>query len=85
MRREEQEEREANRQPRPPRTGTETSTGSQSQEGYWSYMQRQVQERTEKLNTAGDNMDRVGENSSGFVDDVNKYIKNQKRKAMLGG
>ena len=85
MRREEQEERDANRPLRPSLTETQDPSGSQSQEGYWSYMQRQVQERTERLGLTSDSMDRVGENSSGLVDDVNKYIKNQKRKAVLGG
>lgn len=56
-----------------------------NQEGYWSYMQRQVQERTEKLGFAGDQMDRLEESSSGFARDVNKYVQNQKKKAVLGG
>ena len=85
MRREEQEQREASLQARPSLAETQSPTRSQSQEGYWSYMQRQVQERTERLGLTSDSMDRVGENSSGFVNDVNKYIKNQKRKAVLGG
>lgn len=61
------------------------STDQGSQEGYWSYMQRQVQERTEKLGFAGDQMDRLEESSSGFARDVNKYVQSQKRKAVLGG
>lgn len=48
-------------------------------------MQRQVQERTEKLSMAGDHMDRLEENSSGWARDVNKYVQNQKKKAVLGG
>ncbi|PGH18117.1 hypothetical protein AJ79_00745 [Helicocarpus griseus UAMH5409] len=55
-----------------------------SEEGYWSYMQRQVQQRTENLNLMGDSMDRLEERSSGWADDVNKYVKNQKKKAVLG-
>lgn len=54
-------------------------------ETYWGYMQRQVQERTERLNVMGDNMDKLEENSSGWVDDVSKYVNQQKRKAVLGG
>lgn len=56
----------------------------QNQESYWNYMQRQVTERTERLNIMGDNMDRLEENSSGFVDDVNKFVGKQKKKAALG-
>lgn len=54
------------------------------QEGYWEYMQRQVQERAENLGLAGDSMDRVEENSQGWASDVNKYVKDQKKKAVMG-
>lgn len=56
-----------------------------SDEGYFSYMQRQLQERTERLGTAGDQMERLEESSSGWARDVNKFVSNQKRKAVLGG
>ncbi|TPX19779.1 hypothetical protein DIZ76_017571 [Coccidioides immitis] len=81
MRLEEQERQAASHQNRPRPT---SSTGQESQEGYWAYMQRQMQERTERLGIMGDNMDRLEENSSGFADDVNKFIRNQKKKAVLG-
>lgn len=48
-------------------------------------MQRQVQERTQNLNMAGDSMDRLEENSSNWARDVNKFVQTQKRKAVLGG
>jgi len=54
------------------------------EESYWAYMQRQVQERTENLGLAGDNMDRVEENSQGFADDVGKFVSSQKKKAVMG-
>lgn len=83
MRLDDQERRRLDREGRTP---TNMSSQSQSsQEGYWSYMQRQVQERTEKLSMAGDQMDRLEENSSGWARDVNKYVQNQKKKAVLGG
>lgn len=82
MRLEEQERRRAIREGRPI-PGQSADQGSQ--EGYWSYMQRQVQERTEKLGVAGDQMDRLEESSSNFAKDVNKYVQNQKKKAVLGG
>ena len=54
-------------------------------EGYWAYMQRQIQERTENLGLAGDSMDRLEDNSEGFASDVNKYVKDQKKKMVMGG
>ncbi|KAJ6105830.1 hypothetical protein N7512_009347 [Penicillium capsulatum] len=81
MKLDEQERRRALREGRaPPPTEAQGS-----QEGYWSYMSRQVQERTERLGIAGDTMDRLEENSSNFADDVGKYVQNQKKKAVLGG
>ena len=53
-------------------------------EGYWAYMQRQIQERTENLGIAGDSMDKMEENSQGFADDVGKFVSNQKKKAVMG-
>ncbi|KAH0537260.1 hypothetical protein FGG08_005922 [Glutinoglossum americanum] len=57
---------------------------SQQGEGYWAYMQRQVNERTEKLNIVGDSMDKLEESSSGFAEDVGKFVSNQKKKMILG-
>lgn len=82
MRLEDQERRKLAREGR---TNSNLSQSSTSQEGYWSYMSRQVQERTERLGLAGDSMDRLEENSSGWAKDVNKYVQNQKKKAILGG
>lgn len=79
MRHEEQERRQAQREGRAP------PPEQSSQEGYWSYMSRQVQERTERLGLVGDTMDRLEENSSNFASDVGKYVQNQKRKAVFGG
>lgn len=70
----------------PSRRGTTMSIREQqqSQEGYWAYMQRQVQERTERLGIAGDTMSKAEENSQGWADDVNKYVAKQKRQMVLG-
>ena len=79
MRSEEQQRRnEARSHP----VGLATSTSQN--EGYWAYMQRQIQERTEKLNVMGDSMDKLEESSSGWADDVNKFVSNQKKKAVMG-
>ncbi|KAH8692686.1 putative snare-dependent exocytosis protein [Talaromyces proteolyticus] len=76
------EERERRKALREGRTPPELS-GS-NDEGYWAYMQRQVQERTERLGITGDSMDRLEENSSNWANDVSKFVSNQKRKAVLG-
>lgn len=56
----------------------------QNDEGYWAYMQRQVQERTERLNVMGDSMDNLQESSSKWSEDVSKYVSSQKKKAVMG-
>ena len=67
------------------RPGASSSSASNQQdEGYMTYMQRQIQQRTEKLNIMGDSMDRLEETSSGWADDVNKFVSNQKKKAAMG-
>ena len=81
MRIDEEERRKAFREGRTPTN----QSSSSNQEGYWSYMQRQMTERTERLNFAGDNMERLEESSSNFARDVNKFVQNQKKKAVLGG
>ena len=65
--------------------GPSFSAIDKQDEGYWAYMQRQVQERTERLNVMGDSMERLEESSAGWADDVSKYVRNQKRKAVMGG
>lgn len=84
MRADEEVERMARHQ----NTGSSSSAGrhppGKQDEGYWAYMQRQVQERTENLGLAGDNMDKLEDNSQGWADDVNKYVSSQKKKAVMG-
>ncbi len=80
MRSEEQQRRLAGRP-----TPTSPSAAGGQDEGYWAYMQRQVQERTEKLGVMGDSMDKLEENSSGWANDVSKFVSQQKKKAVLGG
>ena len=54
------------------------------QESYWEWTQRQLAERTEKLGIMNDNMDNLQKNSSGFADDVNKFVSKQKRGLVMG-
>ena len=79
MRSEEQQRRAAGQ----PTDQAGSSAGGQ-EEGYWAYMQRQVQERTERLNIMGDSMDKLEEQSSNWADDVGKFVSQQKRKAVMG-
>lgn len=65
--------------------GPSYAPGTRSTEGWGQYMTRQLNERTEKLNLMGDSMERVQENSEGWVGDVNKFVSKQKRNLVLGG
>ncbi len=59
--------------------------GGRQDEGYWAYMQRQVQERTQNLNIMGDSMDRMEENSAKWGDDVSSFVGKTKKKFVMGG
>ena len=85
MRLDEGAARAANRQPAGSSSSKNVPPTGRQDEGYWAYMQRQVQERTENLGLMGDNMDKLEDNSQGFADDVNKFISSQKKKAVMGG
>ncbi|KAG6056861.1 hypothetical protein E4U32_005521 [Claviceps aff. humidiphila group G2b] len=63
--------------------GLAAAVGS-SQETWGSYLSRQVNERTEKLNIMGDSMDNLQQQSQGWADDVNKFIGKQKRNLVMG-
>lgn len=66
------------------RSGSSKAAVSESDEGYWAYMQRQIQERTENLGIMGDNMENLEKNSSGWASDVSSYVNKQKRGAVTG-
>jgi len=66
------------------RPGPAARAGS-SQEGWGDYLTRQINERTEKLNIMGDSVENLQKSSAGWSDDVNKYMKSQKRNMLLGG
>ena len=84
QRADEEARRTASRQTAGSSSGAGRQPPGRQEEGYWAYMQRQVQERTENLGLAGDNMDKLEDNSAGFADDVNKYVSSQKKKAVMG-
>ena len=81
MRADEQTQRAADRSASSP---SPAPPGRQD-EGYWAYMQRQVQERTQNLNIMGDTMDNLETNSAKWGDDVNKFVGNTKKKVLMGG
>ncbi|OJJ51613.1 hypothetical protein ASPZODRAFT_12429 [Penicilliopsis zonata CBS 506.65] len=78
------DEQERQQLTRNSRSSTGHSSQQGSEEGYMAYMQRQMQERTERLGIMGDTMDRLEENSSNWADDVSKFVSKQKKKAVLG-
>ena len=83
LRAEEQAQKLASRQ----NIGSSSTSRQQpapQEEGYWTYMQRQIQERTENLGLAGDSMDKLEDNSQGWANDVNKFVKDQKKAAVKG-
>lgn len=62
-----------------------SSSSGQQEEGYWAYMQRQINERTERLGLTNDAMENLENNSASFADDVSKFVQRQKRGAVKGG
>lgn len=62
-----------------------SSAAAAGDEGWGSYMQRQLNERTKNLNIVGDSMNQLSDNSAGWANDVSKYVNQQKRKAVMGG
>jgi hypothetical protein len=64
--------------------GPSNPRGAGQQEGWGEYLTRQLNERTEKLNLMGDNMDNLQNQSQGWADDVNKFVGKQKRNMLLG-
>lgn len=74
------------RQPIVPKPIGRTNTASSQQgEGMWSAMQKGIEERTKNLNLMGDSMDRLGESAQSFSEEVDKFVKDAKRKALWGG
>lgn len=65
--------------------GGATAAAGGSQEGWGSYLSRQLNERTERLNIMGDSMDQLQDQTQGWADDVDKAVKRQQRNMFLGG
>lgn len=54
-------------------------------EGWGDYLTRQLNERTEKLNIMGDSMDNLANTTGKWAEDVDGFVKKQKRDFLLGG
>ncbi|KAF8431861.1 putative snare-dependent exocytosis protein [Terfezia claveryi] len=54
-------------------------------QGIWAGLQQGFNERTKHLGMMGENMDRLGQTSKGFSDEVARLVKEQKKKALWGG
>lgn len=68
-----------------PSSSTAAAATAGQGEGYWAYMQRQINERTEKLGTMGDSMESLQDNSSGWAQDVSDFVGKQKKNLIMGG
>jgi syntaxin-binding protein 5 len=68
----------------PPPSGRPGAGPAGGEESYYAWMQRQVQERTERLGLAGDSMDRAAEASSDWSEGVSKFVAKQKRQMVMG-
>jgi len=81
LRLEQQQDRE---QARLEQQGGGSGSSGKQDEGIFANMAKNMRERTEKLSFTTDSMDKLGETSASFADDVSKYVGQQKRKAMFG-
>jgi syntaxin-binding protein 5 len=68
----------------PPRGRPGAGAPEGEEEGYYAWMQRQLQERTEKLGLAGDSIDRAAETSNDWSEGVSKFVAKQKRQMVMG-
>jgi len=62
-----------------------TSSSGKEDETYWGYAMRQMNERMEKLGTMSDSVNKLEEASSGWAEDVGKFVEKQKRNLVMGG
>ena len=79
MREAEQQNRLAGIQGRPG-----AGAGGREDESYYAWMQRQMQERTERLGLVGESMDRTAEASEDWSEGVGKFVAKQKRNMVMG-
>lgn len=66
------------------RAGSSTAAQQQDQ-GYWNYMQNQLNERTKNLGIMGDSVNKLEESSANWADQASKFVSTQKKNMILGG
>lgn len=62
-----------------------SSSSGNEEETYWGYAMRQMNERMEKLGTMSESVNKLEEASSGWAEDVSKFVERQKRNLVMGG
>lgn len=65
--------------------GSEARQGGVASGGIWAGLQQSFNERTKHLNLMGENMDKLGDTTKGFSDEVARLVGQQKKKALWGG
>lgn len=68
-----------------PRAQQQQQGAAGSDEGWGSYLSRQLNERTERLNLMGDSMDKLQDQTQGWADDVDRVVRQQRKNMMWGG
>jgi WD40 repeat protein len=67
------------------RANPQAAGAGNEDQGYWAYMQNQLNERTKNLNLMGDSVNKLEESSASWADQASKYVASQKRNMMFGG
>lgn len=67
-----------------PGSSSAAALANEQDQGYFSYVQRQLTERTQKLGDVNDGMDSLQETTSNWLGDVNKFVNQQKKNAVTG-
>ena len=65
--------------------GSGAPQGGVASGGIWAGLQQSFNERTKHLNMMGDSMDKLGDTTKGFSDEVARLVGQQKKKALWGG
>lgn len=65
--------------------GGGVSQGGAASGGIWAGLQQSFNERTKHLNLVGESMDKLGDTTKGFSDEVARLVGQQKKKALWSG
>lgn len=67
-----------------PGSSSAAAVANEQDQSYFSYVQKQLAERTQKLGDVNDGMDSLQETTSNWLGDVNKFVNQQKKNAVTG-